>query len=138
MYGLTNPFAAQEPLHYIFDLKSLNSIELNLKKTINQRFSAKIHFRAPRPKPRLEAQPTTPLAQVLEDERESALEKFTPSKSSNKEMKILSTASKMGKDNELDSPDGKPTPKSKIIFKERTLASKNRFGLKLHYYYPHS
>jgi len=42
----------------------------------------------------------TPLAQVLEDERESLFEKFTPSKTANKEIKILSTASKMGKEGE--------------------------------------
>jgi hypothetical protein len=51
-------------------------------------------------------------------------------------MKILSTASKMGKDSELESPEGKTTPKSKMIFKDRVLLTKNRFGMKLHYYYP--
>jgi hypothetical protein len=137
MYGLNHQFPLQDQQTYIFDLKSLNTIELSLRKTINQRFSSKIHFRAPRPKPRPEPHLTTPLAQVFEDERESALEKFTPSKTTNKEMKILSTASKMGKDSEAESPEGKATPKGKLIFKERTPPIKSsRFGLKVHYYYP--
>lgn len=101
MYGLARQLPASEQQSYIFDFKSLNTIELSLRKTINQRFSSKIHFRAPRPKPHAEPQMNTPLAQVLEDERESALEKFTPSKTANKEIKILSTASKMGKEGEL-------------------------------------
>jgi hypothetical protein len=73
MYGLNHQFTSQEPQTYIFDLKSLNSIEVSLRKTINHRFSSKIHFRAPRPKPRQESQASTPLAQVLEDECESVL-----------------------------------------------------------------
>ena len=61
------------------------------------------------------------------------MEQFTPAKLGGKEMKGLSTASKLGKESEADSP---APIKSKAIFKERTASGKGgRLGVKLHFSY---
>lgn len=80
-------------------MRSLSAIELSLRRTINHRFNAKIHFLTrPNPTPLSPAHHSTPLAKVMEEDQESVLEQFTPAKLGGKEMKGLSTASKIGKE----------------------------------------
>lgn len=66
MYGSHQLCSAESHQAYIFDIRSLSAIELSLRKTINHRFNAKIHFRTRlNPTPASPAHYGTPLAQVL-------------------------------------------------------------------------
>jgi hypothetical protein len=104
MYGKASQFTEHDA-QYIFELKSLNSIERSLEKTINHRFNSKIHFRASRERTELVNIAFPPLARILEEEIGEVYEKFTPAKSSGKEMMMMnSTASKASKDSDLESP----------------------------------
>lgn len=68
MYGSHHLCPAESHQAYIFDLRSLSAIELSLRRTINHRFKAKIHFRTrPTTTPSSPAHHETPLAEVLEE-----------------------------------------------------------------------